>query len=372
MMEQASPAKGATVGFRLFEGEAAWQALADEARVVSPFQRADWLAAMLPGLGANLTVIALDAGDGSLILPVTIEQFGPFRLADIAGGKQASFHLPIIRGDFQCALPPLRAALQEAGRALRLDAYAFRDMPARLGTFTNPLANLPAQPAPSSGWELLLDEPWEAISARLFDRDDRKKMRQKARKLEEIGPVCAGWVTDSSLEHHLTALFEKKAARLAELGQSDPFANTALRRAFLDAMSGERPSMRLFTLQAGIRTIAWMAGASDGRRFSGMVNAHDASPDVARASPGEQLLLALVPRLIAEGYQAFDLGVGDARYKAQFCPQEIALLDCALPVSHVGSLASQGFLQAQGLKRRLKTNPAMMERWLRFRQLFRR
>jgi CelD/BcsL family acetyltransferase involved in cellulose biosynthesis len=332
----------------------------------------EWLAAILPGLGEELTVIALGHGEGTLLLPLAIRRMGPFRVADIAGGKQASYHLPLVAGAFATDTEPLRAALTEAGRALMLDAFTFRDSPAQLGAFANPLAGLPGQRAPSSGWELRLDETWDVISARLFDRDDRKKMRQKAKKLAEIGPVFAGWVSGPAIETELEQLFAQKASRLAAMGQRDPFGSPALRRSFLQGIMSARPGLRLFVLRAGSRSLAWMVGASDGRRFSGMVNAHDASADVARASPGEQLLLALVPTLISEGYHAFDLGVGDARYKAQFCPEEIPLFDLALPVSAAGHIAARLFLTSQAIKRRIKTDPALMARWSRLSLLLKR
>ncbi len=68
-------------------------------------------------------------------------------------------------------------------------------------------------------------------------------------------------------------------------------------------------------------------------RYSGMMTSFDADPEVSRFSPGDLLLHHLVGEQTARGRLSFDLGVGEARYKASICDETIALVETVWPVS---------------------------------------
>lgn len=347
--------------FRILEGEAALARLAAIEGPLTPFQQACFLAPLLQETGTleSFRLIEIAAGAGSILVPVSLAKRGLFRLADIAGGKQASFHAAIVEGDPAISARALREGLVRAGRDSGIDAFTFTDCPMSYDGRDNPLTILPRQPSPSSGWMLTLDGEAEEILARLSDRDDRKKLRQKANKLAAFGPVRAGWAeTTEARKAAFEALFRWKAARFGAAGIEDPFADDAI-RAFLEK-SAETGALRLFTLSAGNRLVAVLAGLAGKGCFSGMLNGHDGEADIARTSPGEQLIVHLIRALSAENLRHLDLGTGEARYKAHYCPERIALVDCAVAVSVKGFLAAHLFLAARGAKRVIKQSPRLM------------
>lgn len=356
--------------FRIHAGAAALACLAENARSLTPFQEARFLAPLLLETGEldSFRLIEISAGDGALFLPVSLSSCGPFRFARITGGKHASFHAPGLAGNPEISAQTLRATLVKAGREAGIDAFIFSDCPVNYAGRDNPLTILPRQSSPSSGWAVTLDSDADALLERLSDKEYRKKLRHKVNRLAGIGVLKAGW---AEAPEERTAVFEKlfewKAARFGEMGIDDPFAAPGMREFLTRAV--ENGAMRLFTLHAGERLVAALAGASAGGCFSGMLNGHENEFEIARTSPGEQLVVQLIRTLAAEGYRQFDLGVGEARYKMRYCPERIALVDSAIGVSAKGFLAARAFLIARAAKRIIKQNPRLMEFFSRMRRL---
>ena len=120
------------------------------------------------------------------------------------------------------------------------------------------------------------------------------------------------------------------------------------------------PGIELHALYAGERIVATYGGAAQGGRWSGMFNSFDADEDIARSSPGELLLMNIIDSCCARGLRDFDLGVGEARYKAALCDQPIPLFDAALGFGLTGRSAAALILGKQALKRRIKRDPRLM------------
>jgi len=88
-----------------------------------------------------------------------------------------------------------------------------------------------------------------------------------------------------------------------------------------------------------------------------MFTAFDADPAIARASPGELLMLEVIRVQCRRGRRVFDLGVGEARYKNSLCDEVEELVDMALPITARGRIyvaAADGLLR---LKRLAKQTP---------------
>ena len=226
----------------------------------------------------------------------------------------------------------------------------------------NPLAALLHQLAPSEAASLTLISDAETLLARLSDRDDRKKLRQKSAKLAALGELRTGWVTqEADIRSVLAQYFNWKAGQFVALGIADPFAAPEVRTFLETATLGETPAIRLYTLHAGERLLAVLGGALGTDGFSGMFTAYDPDAAVARYSPGEVLLVALIRTLCTEGATQFDLGVGEARYKAHYCPEAITLVDIAVPISVKGQVIASLWRVMRGLKRKLKQNDAAFD-----------
>lgn len=330
----------------------------------TPFQSAGWVRAFLEshGVSDQFRLIELTNGHGStLLLPVLLTRRAGMTLAEKVGGAHASYFVPGCAGD-RSGWPRfvLATALKAAGRLAGIDAYLLADCPRDWDSSGNLLHVLPHRMSPDVGAMLVIDADGETLLSQLQDRDDRKKLRQKRNKLAVLGELQTGWVEPTDIAGVLAVFYQWKATQFAQMGIRDPFAEPAFRR-FLDgATAGDDPAIRLYWLRAGERPLAILGGARAGSHFSGMFTAYDPAPEIARHSPGEVLIAALIPALSEADYAGFDLGVGEARYKAHYCPARVNLMDIALPVTPGGHAASMVWRLARKTKRAIKQNGALL------------
>jgi CelD/BcsL family acetyltransferase involved in cellulose biosynthesis len=378
--QTASPKALIEIHSRLEDVEAVWRQLEAQG-LASPYQSYDWQRAysdhvLHAGEGVRIALVRDEPSRRPiLILPLALRRRGALRIASTIGGKHANFHLPIFCAQAGPHLAPdaVRAHLVEIARLLRLDAFDFRNLPATWRGQPNPLVLPDARPSPSDAyWSSFADRPAEAPAVSLSS-DTRKKLRKKARWLEEIGPVRFARATEpGAAREALEAFFALKARRMRDLGIEDPFA-CGRARAFLEAATrpdaeGRAPVL-LWSLRAGGRIVASFGAACDGRRACGMITAFDTTPEIARCSPGDLLMLQVIESLRADGYESFDLGVGEARYKAQFCDAVEPLYDLALPVSVTGRAYARVATAAGRLKRWGKGTPLVAAAFKRWRRL---
>lgn len=333
----------------------------------SPYQAYDWQHAYVAhalGRGEAVRVaVVRDGADGRplMLLALVVRRRGAMTIATTIGGKHANFHLPMFCAQAGRQLPPeaVRAHLSEIGLRLRIDAFHFRNVPTTWRGQPNPLVLPGARPSPSFAYATsFADLPADAPAVRLSG-STRKKLRRKGAWLEEIGPVAvARAMTGQAAEATLDAFFALKARRMRDLGLDDPF-EVAGAQAFLRAAAqpdaGGRAPVALWRLTCGARTVAVFGAACDGRRASGMINAFDTAPEIARCSPGDLLMLEVIESLRGEGYDSFDLGVGEARYKSQFCETVEPLVDLTVPVSLAGRAYACVAASAGTAKRWAKT-----------------
>lgn len=342
--------------------EEALQALQQSTGHPTPFQTASWIRAYFSGLGdiRNFALITIAGKEFTLNLPLEIRISGLARVADFPGRKHASFHAPVLAGSLAISPSALHRALGEAGTALGIDAYTFRDCPFEIAGTLNPMLALRHAISPSPLAMLKIEGDGEALLQQLSDKDDRKKLRQMERRLVEIGEITHGWAASTEIEAVLDAVFVWKAARFAQMGIDDPFAPAEAKAYLRQATAGEIPAMRLYVLRSSGKPVAVLGGASANGQFCAVVIAHDPDPVIERTSPGIVLLSYFVKRLADDGFQHFDLGVGEARYKARFCPVSLDLFDAALGVTLRGKLAAWIFMNARALKRMFKRSHLAM------------
>jgi CelD/BcsL family acetyltransferase involved in cellulose biosynthesis len=368
---EAAPAEGTPFTAEAIDDFAAAEALWRELEAtgtVSPYQRFDWQKAyadaMAP-LGAFETrvVIVRDAiGRIALLLPLAIERRHGLRVAVPTGGKHANYHLPLLAHG---ALPPgaakLRALLRETGRALRLDAYAFSNLPRAWHGVANPLAE-GGRPSPSNGYRLALSADTEATLTRVLSKDARKKLRQKDKKLREFGPVAHRVARQAEdVDAILRAFLAQKRERFREMGLPNPFEDAAaqafLRAAALAGLCEGRPAIELHALVVGDRIVATFGAAVDHVRCCGMFTAFDGGAEIARASPGELLMLEVIRFQCRQGRRVFDLGIGEARYKSSLCDEVEELVDVILPITARGRIYAAAAERLLRVKRFAKQTP---------------
>lgn len=366
----APPAFSAEILRDFGAAEAPWREL-EASGIASPYQRLDWQRTYATAMGAGgrwepcLILLRDHTGRAALMLPLAIDRRAGLRVAAPIGGKHANYHLPLMASGAALPSPAeLRFVLRDVGRRQRIDAYSFSNLPPSWHGTANPLAAR-GRPSPSNGYRLALCADAEEVFRRALSKEARKKIRQKDKKLRERGPVAH--LVARSLEEAdriVAAFLEQKRARMRELGVANPFEDAAtqafLRAAARAGLAEGRPAIELHALTLGERIVATFGAAVDDLRCCGMLTAFDADPEIARASPGELLMLEVIRYQCRRGRRFFDLGVGEARYKSSLCDEVEELVDAILPVTLPGrayAAAATGFTQAKRLAKR--------SRWLR-------
>jgi CelD/BcsL family acetyltransferase involved in cellulose biosynthesis len=148
------------------------------------------------------------------------------------------------------------------------------------------------------------------------------------------------------------------------MGVPDPFAEPAMHAFLARAAAGDgdaTPTIELYSLDLNGRSVATYVGAVQGGRFSGMATSFDMASETIKTSPGELLLADLIRLKCDEGYAAFDLGIGEARYKTTFCDDHDDLVDSFLPLTLKGHLFVPVAQAKRELKRRIKNSPVALK-----------
>jgi CelD/BcsL family acetyltransferase involved in cellulose biosynthesis len=300
-----------------------------------------------------------------MILPLSVRRVAGTGVASGLGGRHANYHMPLCAPGAAAGLTPIamQVALRQAGRALGADVFSFVNLPPSWGGWRNPL-DLGGPANASDAYRLTLGADPEAVLERALSKDARKKLRQKERHLAAIGPVSHRVArVEGEARAYLAAFFAQKAARFRDLGLPDPFAGEGVRRFLVEAalagLEAGEPAVEVHALLAGERIVAVFAAAVNPRRCSGMVISFDAEAAVARCSPGDLLVSRVIRAHCLAGREAFDLGVGEARYKNAFCPDAEPLLQVTVPVSAKGAVYARSQALAAAAKRAVKRNPRL-------------
>ena len=221
----------------------------------------------------------------------------------------------------------------------------------------NPLALLDHQASPSAAYGTGLPEKAETLFAAKLSKDARKKLRKKESRLAASASLTHRVaVTPEEQATILEAFLAQKIERFRARNIASDFGSPAM-RAFIEAASAPNGrGLELHALYADERIVAVYGGASWQGQWSGMFNAFDTSDEIAKASPGDLLLMKVIAKACADGLTRFDLGIGEARYKAALCDETIPLFDARFAVTLRGRIATDVHAMRQRIKRGVKGN----------------
>lgn len=367
--------------------EILWRGIeSDPAVLATPYQRFDWVSAFVDAkVGCTpdeqnkvlrIVVLRDPGGRPRVILPLQVAGERGVRVARVIGCKHANYHMPVFASREAAAIraEDLVDLLRRIGREAGIDLYLLGHQPRFWDGAANPLS-LRAAPAASDAYGLILGPDPETTARRVFSADARKKMRSKEKKLvEAFGPVeYRVATTREEVTAYLSAFFAQKASRFSAMGIANPYADAAVRRFIAagacrqddpEGVRGAAIEVAALVARDTGRVFATFAGAVSDERYSGMMTSFDQDPAVGRSSPGDILLHHLVRDQTERGRRTFDLGVGEARYKASICDETIQLGEVTIAVTLRGHLLAIPAMAATRLKRRIKRN-ARMARWVK-------
>jgi len=354
----------------------AWVEISAHARA-SPYQSFEFALHWSQTIGAAggvtpwIVVARDERGAVRALLPLGRLRRGPIRWAAFLGGRLANFQMGLFRAGVEWTQADLVALLREAASRAnpRIDAYMLANQPFVWGGVRNPLASLGARPSPSCAYSSALPDSFPVWRDAHFSKATQKKLRKKARRLELIGPLAhlrAGGADEARAV--IDAFLPQKRARMRALGLPNEFDGEPTTALLTRLSGGDPPLLELHALRVGERIVATFVGFSDGVRLSGLFLSHDMDPAVAASSPGELLIVEVVRDAIERGLAAFDLGVGEARYKNECCETTEALFDSVLAVSFSGRAVAAAFLAGRRVKQRIKQSPRLFRLALRARR----
>lgn len=358
----------------LAAAQAEWRAL--EARaVLTPYQRYDWLAALIAsGLETNTGVVIVlirSAGVGVALLPLVVERRFGIASARILGTAQSNCDWLITLPEFAPNATSLRTLFARIGQTVGIDLLTLLDQPAIWQGKTNAVLALGQSPAASNLYVATIGPtPVPYIEHRLTTKR-RSNIKRGARRLEELyGPVRAVRVNDvATLDAVHAAFLTQRGTRFEEMGVRNLFADPAFVRFFrqlaIEGFDSPRPALTLHALYAGDGILATCWGAMAGDHYSQYINSTSTGP-AAKYSLMAVLVAEVMDDLTQSGILTFDMGLGDFDYKVEWTePQPV--FHSVIALTAKGRIAARFLELRAALKRLIKQTPALWNaaKWLR-------
>ena len=344
----------------------------------SPYQRFEFVRLWLETIGVArrvtpMIVVARDeAGAVTALLPLGALSYGFLRFAAFLGGKDANYNTGLFRPGIAWTPKEIKALLATAARlvAPRVDTFLFVNQPRDWQGTPNPMAAMPGQSSPGFAYKSVLPCDFAIWRDAHTSKKAQRKLRWKTNRLEAMGPLAHRRVADpGEIERVLAALHAQKSAQMRSRRIANAYeeaeAREFLRHLALSGVAEGAPLLEFHALFVADRIVATFGGLVAGDRLSGLFLSFDGEPEIARSSPGDLIVHAVVRDAIERGFNTFDLGAGDARYKDEVCEAREELFDNAFAITPLGQVAALAFMAKQRVKRRIKDSPRLLALFVR-------
>lgn len=337
-------------------------------------QSALWTQLWQQHVNSDCLVLALLIDDSpALLLPLEIAKQKNQNIARFAGGSHANCNFPVLFPALCDKITAehinaLVACLKEARPDIALLSLT-RQMENWLG-FKNPLLSLRHQLNPNPALSASLPDNFDTVLERGNAARKRKKHRQHSRRYDETG----AWriYTATTANENKTAydaFFAMKSQRFANQGIANSFASDALTRFFHNLFAAtENDSARQYRLhvlevadkiRAVIGCAYWQSPettVTPAKRGLTVEFSAFADDDLATASPGDFLFYEAIIKAIDEGLDYFSFGIGEEKYKRDWCDIEQPLYDSHIALTLAGRVSAVFNQLRSRLIYRIKTN----------------
>lgn len=349
-----------------------WQAAEALDGAASPYQDSAWVRLWNEHVSAReertpFIVVGFDHLNQPMFLwPFVRDSFGPFRTASYFGGKHATLNMAWWRRDVANAFTAseMRGVLARIReRAPDLDFLLMFNQPHEWNGVRNPFDLLAHHRSSEDNFVLRMGQPGVQIIEREISSTMRGRLRTKERKLQKLdGYRYFRASTKNEVDFVLDSFFRQKNTKLTALGLHDVFSDPGvaefIRAACHKGLSAGEPLIELHALEGDGEMLALFSGVHDGRRFTSMFNSHTGS-DHSRHSPGLILLQYLIADVADRGFEVFDIGPGEARYKTFFCKELEPIFDSVVPLSGRARLSTFAVSGLFRVKSAIKHNEAL-------------
>jgi len=335
----------------------------------SCYQRFDFVSAWHQHIGRRTGhrpyIIAAfnESGDPTFIWPLMAKRRFFLTYLVWPGGKHANYNMGLTDPDWIDTIDrdAIWAVFQTARRQSRFDAVILFNQPETWCGKLNPFFCLANDPSPSFAYCIDLTDGLDAHVGRYRSSKFTKRMRRQLRGLNTMGGINMRRArTRQEALEFLDLHFSQKTARFLQKGLSDPFSEPGLKSFYRDLATrrpGSRnPPLALYSLNVGGQSCGCYGGSESDGRFSAFFNSIDISLGNG-FSIGDVSLWFLGKSLTRRGVTALDLGIGEARYKDQWCNVTDRLFDSCLSMSLRGMVAATMYRNLRRAKRTVKQTP---------------
>jgi CelD/BcsL family acetyltransferase involved in cellulose biosynthesis len=233
-----------------------------------------------------------------------------------------------------------------------------QNMPDQLNGFRNPLLCLANFTDANSCTILNLSSDFDALLSSRRGREARAKMRNRDKRLGDLGEVKFEALSCSPSAHAaLDELLHDQALRLRENGISDP-VNGTYRDVLHQMLDTAGTPLRVLKLTVGQSTVASLLTAYHNDAVTFLMISLTAGPH-RKYSPGDLALRRAIAHSIELGFRTFDFSRGDASYKEHWRDQTIALHHCARSLGFSGLGKSASIAARHGLRRFVRGTPTL-------------
>ena len=336
---------------------AGWPSIAaDPALEMSVFQSREFLETWMATIGCDrsvrpaLAVVSDAAARPVLYLPFVIETRLGVNLLRFMDAGVSDLNAPIMARDRRLTETEF-AAVWKKIRALLppVDVIDLRKMPDHLNGLRNPMTYLPCASGDVYGHTVQLSHLPE-IHARAPVVRMRKKLRRQFQRLGELAPTrFVSNPARDDVSRVVDGLLDLKRMQYLRTRGRD-FLEAPGIRPFYRAMAAADRLGRISDLSAlmcGEEIASAHLGFICRERFYYVMPAYDTR--FRALAPGYQLLDHLLSQCRDDGYEVFDLGEGEHRYKEKFMTHQVRLRTHQRAVTVAGMI----YLQANRIRRRL-------------------
>jgi len=369
------PPRGRVTSFKveLFAGSnlaaADWPSIADDRDLqMHIFQSREFLDIWLDTIGKAsgiepYFIVVRDAeGRPVLYLPLTIETKFNVRLLRFMDCGVADYNAPIVAADRALSRQEFHEVWADVLALLPgFDVIDLKKIASDVAGAVNPLAYLDCTPFGESGHSIVLTRLRDQTDTRRSVVRLRRKLQSCAKGLNQIGETRF-IVNPAAAEAARVAerLLELKRRKYQRTSTPDFLAAPGVERFYREMISPARLGKisHLSALTIGDAVAAAHLGFIGRGRFYYIFTAYDTA--FGRHRVGHLLLQHLIDQSVAQDFDTFDLGIGDASYKNKWATHRLALHSHQRAVTAAGRVYLQmrrvrRFVSASGIRTWFKT-----------------
>jgi CelD/BcsL family acetyltransferase involved in cellulose biosynthesis len=288
-------------------------------------------------------------GGPVMLVPLGIESRHGLRMLLFLDRGVCDYNAPITF----CPIDPegmrlIWVAICEA--APSFDVALLEKIPRFVEGIENPFWLLAKEQWPVPGYELSL-KAGEDVLREASSYADNRRQRKRLAEIAALEFSIARSTDD--IARVFEPFVRQKSRKYEEMGTENGLLIPHIRAYYerLAASSSETAGIQLSCLSVGDEIVATHWGMVTAKRFYYLMPAFEAGK-WRRYSPGRLLMEELIKWSIANGIEAFDLGIGDEDYKAQWGAKPIALAGGKFPKTLLGRV----YCAASNAKAAIKGN----------------